>query len=284
MTTPEPPTGVGATALGVARLRMVESRRPDRLFDDPYAEAFTAAAPDALPVRRTAPGGARTVGSAFALHVVIRTRFYDDHLLASCAKGRRQVVLLAAGLDTRAFRLPWPAGVRLYELDLPEVLAFKDQVLTEQGARPACDRVALPVDLREDWPARLVDAGFRTDEPTAWLAEGLLVYLSADEAARLLTSVGTLSAPGSTISFERNSVANTALGDAALATPTMRRYTSLWKGGLGSDPADWLSQHGWRPALHDLGDVAASCGRPAPAGSVSGFLTAEYRVVPGNAE
>jgi methyltransferase (TIGR00027 family) len=279
MGAPEPLTGVGATALGVARARARESGRPDRLFDDPYAAAFLDGPDAAWPGTGTpgpAPTGSDTPGrarSALALHAVIRTRFYDDYLLAACDTGCRQVVLLAAGLDTRAYRLTWPDGVRLFELDLPEVLSFKDTVLTGRGAVPRCERVALPVDLRTDWAGRLTGAAFDPAVPTAWLAEGLLVYLTAEETAGLLTSVGELSAPGSRLSFERGDAARHATETRA---PDAARYTSLWKGGLGEDAAGWLTRHGWRPGTHELADLAASYGRPAPAGSRSGFVTATY--------
>jgi methyltransferase (TIGR00027 family) len=258
-------TGVGRTALGVARIRAHESTRPDRLFDDPHAAAFHAAFPDAFP-----PQGPGRVGAMFAFHVVIRTRFYDDYLRAACAEGCRQVVLLAAGLDTRAFRLDWPDGLRLFELDLPEVLAFKDDVLT---ASPSCARTALPVDLRENWPARLTEAGFDPSLPTAWLAEGLLVYLTAEEADLLLTRAGALSAPGSRISFERTA-ADAPARALAKTTPSMRPYAALWKGGLGQDPADWLGEHGWRAWTDNLGTLAAEYGRPIPREAQSGFVTA----------
>lgn len=266
MESTDTPRGVGRTALGVARIRAWESRKPDRLFDDPYAAAFTADAPagDRRPIT---PGSSR---ARLILHVVLRTRFYDDYLLAA---RHRQVVLLAAGLDTRAYRLPWPPGVRVYELDLPEVLAFKDRVLAGRDATPRCERTALPVDLREDWPAALTDAGFDPAEPTAWLVEGLLVYLSDEEAARLLTRVGELSAPGSRLSFERSNAASVIAADDRA---DLGDYTSLWRGGLGEDAAGWLDRHGWRTEEHDLADVAASYGRPLLAGSLSGFLTATY--------
>lgn len=247
--------GVGGTALGMARVRAAESLRPDRLFDDPYAAALSGE-----------QQVTDTQASALAFHGVIRTRFYDEYLLAA---GCRQVVLLAAGLDTRAFRLPWPDGVRLFELDLPEVLAYKEEILT---AQPACDRTVLAIDLREDWPTALVGAGFDPAEPTAWLAEGLLIYLTAEEAGQLLTSVGDLSAPGSQIAFERNNTGAARATDS----PGMRRYTSLWKGGLGQDAAEWLTAHGWRPETHDLTTLAASYGRTAPEKSRSGFVTAKY--------
>ena len=273
MESTEPLSGVGGTALGVARARAWESRRPGGLFDDPYAKAFVAASPPATspsaspPAR---PGGSR---ARLAFHVIIRTRFYDDYLLGACEAGCRQVVLLAAGLDTRAYRLPWPDGVRLYELDLPEVLAFKDKVLTGENAAARCSRTALPVDLREDWPARLVEAGLDPARPTAWLIEGLLVYLTADEAAHLLTRVGDLSAPGSRVSFERNNAARVI---AEQDRTGIEEYAELWKGGLGPDTAGLLAGHGWRTEAHDLTTVAAAYDRPLPDPSLSGFLTATY--------
>lgn len=276
----KPLTGAGKTALGAARVRAEESRRPDRLFDDPYAQAFVGVDPGVFPEQPTTAdelaslGPLASLGAAFYFHGVIRTRFFDDYLLAACAAGCTQVVLLAAGLDTRAFRLPWPDGVRLFELDLPEVLNFKDGLLAGQGAVARCERMAAPADLREDWPVELGRAGFQTTEPTAWLAEGLLLYLSADEAAHLLTAVGQLSVPGSQLSFEHGAIADTALLAQARAMPTMDRYTALWKGGLGEDASDWLTRHGWRTQTQDLATIAASYDRPIPGSSDGGFLTA----------
>jgi len=162
----------------------------------------------------------------FSFHAVIRTRFFDDYLLAACAADCNQVVLLAAGLDTRAFRLPWPPGVHVFELDLPQVLTFKERVLTGQRAVPKCERTILPVDLRKDWPARLTESGFEPSRPTAWLVEGLLIYLSADEVARMLTAVGELSVAGSQIAFEHASIAD-SLHIQTRAMPAMDELTSL---------------------------------------------------------
>ena len=138
------PTGVGKTALGVAMVRAEESRRSDRLFDDPYAAAFLAAAPGAFErEQRAVTTGVADMaawGTAFWTQTVIRTRFYDDYLLDAAHGGIRQVVLLAAGLDTRAYRLAWPDGLRLFEVDLPEVLQFKQRVLDEQADAPRSDR------------------------------------------------------------------------------------------------------------------------------------------------
>ncbi|MFJ9782260.1 SAM-dependent methyltransferase [Amycolatopsis sp. NPDC101161] len=258
---------VGRTAVGVAGLRARESRRPDRLFDDPHAAAFFTAGRSVLPENR--PAG--RLGAFFASQVVIRTRFYDEYLLGS---GCAQVVLLAAGLDARGFRLPWPAGTRLFELDLPEVLAFKDDVLAEQGAEPSCERIAVPVDLREDWASALRAAGFVPDVPTAWLAEGLLVYLSHDEADRMLTTVTGLSAPGSTVSFEHRADGTPdSLLARAKAAPGSEHITGLWKGGLGDRAPEWLREHGWEPATVTGAQLAADYGRPDDA-TPGGFVTA----------
>jgi len=255
---------VSKTALGVARVRAVESERPDRLFDDPWAAKFCAAAPDQVPRGERTP-----LALAFAFHAIIRTRFYDDHLLES---GCRQVVLLAAGLDSRAFRLDWPARTSLYELDLPKVLAFKETVLADAESR--CARTAVPVDFREDWVSALLDNGFRPQEPTAWLAEGLLVYLTPADADRLLSTVTALSAPGSRIAFERSDLSRR---DEAMNSPSMQRYSSLWKGGLDRPASQWLTEHGWQPTEHGLGEVAKGYGRPLRSETSSGFVTAIRR-------
>ncbi|MER5349302.1 SAM-dependent methyltransferase [Kitasatospora sp. NPDC002551] len=201
--------GVGRTALLVAAARAIESRRPDALARDPFAEHFVRAArasahwpihPGDVP---EGEGGADDplwgrLGGYFAL----RTRALDDHLLRAAQLGARQVVLLGAGLDTRAHRLDWPSGTTVYELDRAQVLAFKQQVLDGIGARPTARRVPLACDLRLDWAAALAAAGFRSGEPTAWLAEGLLLYLPAAAERRLVATVDRSSAPGSSLAYE----------------------------------------------------------------------------------
>jgi methyltransferase (TIGR00027 family) len=284
MTGDRGPTGVGKTALGVAMVRAEESQRSDRLFDDPYAAAFLAAAPGAFDRERQAAeratagaddGGMASWGAAFWSHAVIRTRFFDDYLLEAAERGIRQIVLLAAGLDTRAYRLAWPTGIRLYELDLPEVLGFKERVLAEQAAVARCERRAIATDLRQEWATPLTRAGLRPDEPTAWLPEGLLIYLSLDEAAHLLTTVGDLSAPGSRLAFEFEDLAVDAMRQQARATPTMNEYAALWKGGL-PDPPGWLAGHGWHPEIHNRAEVTAGYGRAASGSTAGGFVTATH--------
>jgi methyltransferase (TIGR00027 family) len=274
--------GVGKTALGVARVRALESRREDRLFDDPYAQAFVDAAPGAFPEERPARepgvGALRELGAAFSAHAVIRTRFYDDWLTAAVGEDCGQVVLLAAGLDTRAFRLGWPAGTPVFEVDLPDVLAFKEAVLASCGAAPRCERVTVAADLRGDWAAELVAAGFDRARPAAWLAEGLIIYLTAAEAGRLLGTVGDLSGPGGQLAFEHSPAGADAVTARARQLPAMRPYTALWKGGLGDAPG-WLHEHGWRPRFHELATLGRSYRRPVPGPARSGFLTA-MRVSP----
>jgi len=276
----EPLRGVGKTALGVAMVRARESQRDDRLFDDPYAQAFVDAAPGAFPEEPTtgeqlaALGPMASLGAVFYAHGVIRTRFFDDYLTAATTAGCSQVVLLAAGLDTRAFRLPWPQRTRVLEVDLPDVLAFKDTVLAARGAVPRCARTTVPADLRAGWTAALVEAGFDRAAPTAWLAEGLLIYLSAAEAELLLHGISELSAPGSQLAFEHSPMAAAALTDQARQMPAMQQYTKLWKGGLGDDAPRWLTSHGWQPELHELAPLAASYQRPVPGQARGGFLTA----------
>jgi methyltransferase (TIGR00027 family) len=266
----------------MALMRAQETDRPDRLFADPYAKAFLAEAPEVF-AEESEPVADDEVAlcAVFGFHAVIRTRFFDEYLLAAAAAGCRQVVLLAAGLDTRAYRLPWPSGVRVFELDLPDVLTFKDRVLARQAAVPQCRHTLVPVDLREDWPSPLTRAGFDVTQHTAWLAEGLLIYLSADEAAQLLATIGTLSAPGSRLSFEHERMADTALLTQAI--PAMEQYTSLWKGGLGEAGPDWLSHHGWVVETLDRATLAASYGRPVPDETHGGFVTAARAPSPAQA-
>src|SRR5438270_277804 len=181
---PVVPTGVSMSALWVAQARAEESARSDRLFEDSLAEAFIAAAGSVTPPQLDERSGG--IYPYIRDHVAIRTRFFDDYLLEASAAGCRQVAVLAAGVDTRAFRLPWPVGVRLFELDLPEIFTFKEQVLARRGAKPVCQRIVVEADLSEEWPAPLLKAGFRPDEPTAWLAEGILPFLTEEENDKLL--------------------------------------------------------------------------------------------------
>lgn len=281
MTTHQIPEGVGRTAIGVARARAAESRQPDRLFDDPYAAAFVAAASGPQREDPQRPEVARELSPgviAMARYLAVRTRFFDDYLLRAAREGCRQVVVPAVGLDARAFRLDWPSGTRFYELDMPEVLAFRERVLAEQGAAAAGPRTVLAVDLREDWAGPLTGAGFDRREPSVWLLEGLLVYLAPAEVAALLETVGSLAAPGSRLALthgiawrDRELVA-TAAGVAQVA-PELAAAAALWRGGLDEDVVEWLGRRGWRGDWHDRVETAVGYGRPAD------YLTPGYSFV-----
>jgi methyltransferase (TIGR00027 family) len=132
----------------------------------------------------------------------VRTKYFDDYFVEATDGGVRQVVILASGLDSRAYRLPWPAGTLVYEIAQPRVIEFKSSTLAAVGAEPTAARRTIPIDLRADWPAALKAAGFDTTAPTAWLAEGLLIYLPPDAQDRLFDNIAALSAPGSTIATE----------------------------------------------------------------------------------
>lgn len=253
MTTPEPLSPVSRTALSVARVRAYESSRPDPLFVDPYAMAFVTAA--GLEPAPSAPDS--SLARALVAHGILRTRFYDDRLLAADAD---QVVLLAAGLDARAYRLDWPAGTRVFELDLGPVLSFKEQVLDGLGAVPQAERTALPADLLDPkWPERLIAAGFDPARRSVWLAEGLLVYLTPEEAAGLLTTVTGLAAPGSRLLLEQGRDLSRTPHD-----PALTHMTALWRGGLGPGTDGWLDGNGWTPEVTTLVRLGEAYGRPFP--------------------
>jgi len=186
---------VASTAHWVAAARARESTRADALFRDPLAAALAGDEGE----RWMADAGA----AAASGYVAVRTRFFDDELLAAARdRGVRQIAILAAGLDARAYRLSFPAGTRLFEVDRPEVLAYKDRVLAAAGATPRCARATLGADLTRPWAARLSALGFRSDAPSAWLVEGLLPYLREREVRRLLAQISRLAAPGSALALD----------------------------------------------------------------------------------
>jgi methyltransferase (TIGR00027 family) len=240
---------VSRTALWVASMRATEAARPDRLHDDPLAAAVVASAEQEIPPM---PPGA-------AEFMAIRTRFYDNFLAGSA----RQVVVLAAGLDARAFRLPWPRDVRLFELDLPELLAFKDEVIATAGVTAACTRVVVPVDLRDDWTAALSAAGFAADQPTSWVAEGLLQYLSEPDKRRLLDTISGLSTPGSRFAFDHM---DTSADDREAVVDALEKIRSMGAEFVATvdDPAGWLTAHGWTVAVDRIPALAVAYGRPLP--------------------
>lgn len=270
---------VSLTAVAVAAVRARESARPDALFDDPYAAALVAAYvrsdPASEGVLAAEPG---PMGAGLAGQIPVRTRFYDEWLLAADCP---QLVLLAAGLDARAYRLPLPPTATVFEVDLPPVLAFKRAALaalpaaTTPPARPRCVRTEVAADLADPaWPQALRAAGFDPARRTAWLVEGLLSYLDAEQSAALLDVVGALSAPGSRLALGRGRRGRGS-GDDAAKRP-VEGAAALWRGGLGSGAEEWLTDHGWTVRAHPLTATAAAYGRDLPAGPDAGFLTAMW--------
>jgi methyltransferase (TIGR00027 family) len=260
--------GAGKTALIIAQARANESARPDRLIDDPFAQQFVSAANAWFsPESKGLAGLLRLRGD----YIAIRTRFFDDYLLEACRVGCRQIVLLAAGLDARAFRLAWCPEVELFEVDLPEVLLFKERVLAAMSAAALCRRVTVAADLRGDWPQTLIAAGFRPGAPTAWLLEGILMYLTEGERDRLLDRLTALSAPGSHLGLDHRGVAapdGSRAGDSSHGEPPGRdreaygdtdadaarlgvRILGTEAEPSGADPEAWLNRHGWAAQMYN---------------------------------
>ncbi|MFK0175172.1 class I SAM-dependent methyltransferase [Streptomyces xanthochromogenes] len=254
------PSGVWATAVGVARVRALESERENALFRDPLARAFATAgglwpSSPALP----ADEAARRRRLAVAFSIVIRTKFLDDLLQQAAASGVRQVVLLGAGMDSRAFRMDWPDGTRLFEVDTAAPLAFKASVLRQERAVARCERITVAVDLREDWPGALAAAGHDPTAPTVWIAEGLLIYLPEDAVELLLARIGAQSAAGSRLGL---TLGSRGVIERFGADATPGSAASMWVSEMPDDPVAWLAEHGWDASSHTLRERAAAYGRP----------------------
>lgn len=257
------PQGVGATAVFVAAARALESERADRLFDDVWAAEFVRRSGWSPPVDRI-DDDAREVLTAW---VAARTRYLDDVVLVAVAAGCRQVVLLGAGLDTRAFRLPWSHPVTVYELDTPDMIGFKSGVLGN-AAPAAATRVVVPIDLRDDWPGALRAAGFDSGVPTVWILEGLLMYLPDDAVDTLMARVGDLSAAGSAIGATITNVdAAAALNDSPLFRdgPLSREeWLAMLRSNGPEDPVSWFDRYGWDATAVSVDDLVDRYGRTVP--------------------
>lgn len=261
-------SSVGATALAVAAGRATETRRDDRLVDDPYAQAFVEAAGPALALPAE-PLDPDDLWALQATYQGVRSRFFDEALRGA---GAGQVVLLAAGLDARALRLDWPAGTTVFEIDQPRVLDFKDGVLAGAAVAgtaggPTAHRLTVPVDLRHDWPRALTRAGFDPGRRTAWLAEGLLPYLPAEAERLLFERVHALSAPGSRIAVEHfGGSVRTIVDDPHFRTLSQRLLgtdvsTLFFDETRAEGPVEWLDRHRWTVTSRRAADVAAEYGR-----------------------
>ena len=198
---------VGSTALGVAAARAAETDSENPLIQDPFARAFLDAAGEGMWSLTSDPKLSAALTDLvpdLAAHtqamvdfMAVRTKWFDEFFLDAVSSGVRQVVILAAGLDSRSWRLSWPAGTTVYELDQAKVLDFKSSTLAQRGAQPTARLVSVAVDLRDDWPTALREAGFDESVPTMWSAEGLLRYLPAAAQDLLFERIDSLSAAGS---------------------------------------------------------------------------------------
>jgi len=282
-------TSVGATAVMVALARARETASADPLIQDQFAQPLVST-PELAGVREQVeawwssavdPGDKDEAEVDFAVgaeqmvnYQAVRTHFFDAYFADAAAAGIRQVVLLAAGLDSRAYRLAWPDDTVVYEIDLPKVLEYKAETLARHGAAPVADRRAVPVDLRHDWPQALRDAGFDADRPTAWLAEGLLPFLPAAAQEAMFASIDRLSGPGSRVAVEIFGADEAKRKEAeekwaelrdkreARGEDTSFNPFDLWfEHGGRTEPADWFAGHGWATASVSARDEATRLGR-----------------------
>ena len=296
-------TSVGATAVMVAAARAAETDKDNPLIRDPYAKVLVAAAGTGIwefmldnefvaKVADSDPEVAAVV-EHMGSYQAVRTHFFDEFFTAAAGAGIRQIVILASGLDSRAYRLPWPAGTTVYELDQPKVLEYKAATLNQHGATPKAPRREVPIDLRFNWPKALREAGFDPSMPTAWLTEGLLMYLPADAQDRLFEEVTELSAAGSRISAETVGI------HAADRRERMRERFERLAAQFGiddtldvgeltyedpdrADVAVWLDEHGWQSTAVTSQDEMRRLGRAVELADTDGdsfatFVTAEKR-------
>lgn len=270
-------SSVGSTATMVAAARAVASREPDRLIDDPYAaplvravgiDFFTKVADGEITFDDGDDSGAARLMTAV---MAVRTRFFDDFFIEAGQAGIRQAVILASGLDSRPYRLSWPAGTAVYEIDQPAVIEFKTNTMTELGAKPTATLRAVAVDLREDWPKALRDSGFDDTASTAWSAEGLLVYLPPDAQDRLFDNITALSAPGSRLATEYHPDAGASIGERSRAIreqwashgfdSEIPDLSELFYPGDRTPATDYLRALDWQVSARTRPEVFADYGR-----------------------
>ncbi|MDT5066059.1 MAG: hypothetical protein QOK02_2214 [Mycobacterium sp.] len=287
-------SSVGATATAVAAFRAIASQGPDALLDDPWADPLVRAVGIESFVKfmdGESPEAADSSLSPQSMveQMTVRTRFFDEFFTTATNSGVRQAVILASGLDTRPFRLPWPAGTVVYEIDQPEVIEFKSRTLAGLDAKPTAQRRTVAIDLRDDWPSALVEAGFVTGLPTAWSAEGLLAYLPPEAQDRLFDNITELSAPGSRVASEYMDMRGLPSDWAEQLTERSQRLGStvnlaeLIYTGDRNDAADYLKSHGWQVGILGADEAHAANGLEPPSdelrafGGNYGYLSATLR-------
>jgi methyltransferase (TIGR00027 family) len=278
-------SSVGYTALLVAGWRAVHAVSEQPLVRDDYAKYFIEASQDPFLSDVLANPGSSADETAFPRLYGVQTRFFDDFFSAAGAAGIRQAVIVAAGLDSRAYRLEWPEATTVFEIDLPKVLEFKARVLGQRGATPKARRSEVAADLRADWPTPLKAAGFDPRQPSAWSVEGVLPYLTDEAQTALFIRIGELCAPGSRIAvgalgsrldheqlaaLEADHPGVNMSGDVDFSALTYEPKT---------DPAEWLAAHGWsvEPVRSTL-DLQAAYGMTPPDVDVkiNSFMRSQY--------
>ena len=272
-------SSVGATATAVAARRALASKGPNPLIDDPFAEPLVnAVGVDAFIRMMNGEIELAEDDPAFSPQrlsegMAVRTRFFDSFFLRAAEAGVRQAVILASGLDTRAYRLQWPAATIVYEIDQPQVIEFKTRTLADLGAEPTAGRRAVGIDLRDDWPAALRDSGFDQSRPTAWIAEGLLGYLPPDAQDRLFDHITSLSAAGSWVGTGyvpdiRDRVARDKRhGEISERWRRMGlnlNWSELVYEGERNDAATYLSDRGWQTTVRSTPELYAENGFEFP--------------------
>ena len=241
------------SARWVAAQRVRESERTDRLFFDPLAPAL-AGEEGMAALKLSEKYNPRHEETAN--YIAIRTRFFDDVAHAEVTEGSRQVVLPAAGMDARAYRISWPDGTTLYEIDHPELLAAKEEILRAQRRAPECRRITIDADLTQDWIHRVVDSGFQANERSTWLIEGLFYYLDEPAVNRILMNASRLAAPGSVLVTD-------LVSRSLLTSPWMQQaLKAMEEQGMGwrfatDDPVGLFAVHGWDTVIKDPGEEAA---------------------------
>jgi methyltransferase (TIGR00027 family) len=252
MANPSSAETLSSTAYWTASVRALETARDDRLIDDPWAAALAGGQGAAWIAQRPAPS---------VLPIVLRTRYFDDFLRRIVSQdGIRQVVLMAAGLDTRAYRLGFPADAICFEIDQPAILAYKEATLAGLHSQPTCRRRSVPANLTGPWREALLATGFDASVATGWLLEGFLFYLSSEAGERLLGAVTALSAPASWLGFD-------VVNAVTLTSPRTKPWIEMqahsgapWIGTM-DDPAGFLAARGWQATLTQAGAPDANHGR-----------------------
>lgn len=274
-------SSVGTTATMVAAARALATREADPLIDDPFAAPLVRAVGidffNRLLDGELDPAVAEEAGAAarpMTDVMAVRTRFFDDFFLSACGDhggGIRQAVILAAGLDSRAYRLGWPPGSVVYEIDQPEVIEFKSATLAGLGAEPTALRRTVAVDLRDDWSEALRRSGFDATKPTAWSAEGLLVYLPPDAQDRLFDNITALSAPGSRLATEYHPDGAAALNDSNDSVGKRFAehgldldFANLVYAGERRPAGDYLTGLGWQVSGRSRLELFEAYGRRFP--------------------